>query len=103
MDAELEMTLAGASQFEPETDNGGNMGGSGGGTGQSTMSREDAIELQKNLISDLQLNKQENQLKITKLEKKINRKNIISKLEGTVDYMGDPVTGSYHRGCVHAH
>lgn len=94
MDAELEMTLAGASQFEPETDNGGNMGGSGGGTGQSTMSREDAIELQKNLISDLQLNKQENQLKITKLEKKINRKNIISKLEGTVDYMGDPVTGA---------
>lgn len=58
------------------------------------MSREDAIELQKNLISDLQLNKQENQLKITKLEKKINRKNIISKLEGTVDYMGDPVTGA---------
>lgn len=93
MDAELEMTLAGASQFEPEIDNGGNMGGSGS-TGQTTMSRDEAIELQKNLISDLQLNKQENQLKITKLEKKVNHKNITSKLEGIVDYMGDPVTGA---------
>jgi hypothetical protein len=94
MDAELEMTLAGASQFETEMENGGNMGGSGGGSGQSTMSREDAIELQKNHIADLQLNKQENQLKITKLEKKVNHKNITSKLEGIVDYMGDPVTGA---------
>lgn len=94
MDAEIEMTLAGASQFEPEMDNGGNMGGSGGGSGQPTMSREDAIELQKNHIADLQLNKQENQLKITKLEKKVNHKNITSKLEGIVDYMGDPVTGA---------
>lgn len=94
MDAELEMTLAGASQFETELENGGNMGGSGGGSGQSTMSREDAIELQKNHIADLQLNKQENQLKITKLEKKVNHKNITSKLEGIVDYMGDPVTGA---------
>lgn len=94
MDAELEMTLAGASQFETEIENGGNMGGSGGGSGQSTMSREEAIELQQNLISDLQLNKQENQLNITKLEKKVNNKNITSKLEGIVDYMGDPVTGA---------
>lgn len=95
MDAELEMTLAEASQFQDTTDI--SVGGSSGlvdSGSTTTISREDAIETQKNLIENLQLNKQENQLKITQLQKQLNRQSIASKLEGTVDYVGDPVTGA---------
>lgn len=95
MDAELELTLAGASQFQNTDEiSTGDSGGTVSDGGESAISREDAIETQKNLIENLQLNKQENQLKITKLEKQLNRQSIASRLEGTVDYVGDPVTGA---------
>lgn len=44
----------------------------------------------------MKLDIEENNLKITKLENKIKNKLITSKLDGTVAYIGDEVTGSYN-------
>ena len=60
------------------------------------MSREDAIKIQKNKIASLKLDIEENNLKITKLENKVKNKLVTSKLDGTVAYIGDEVTGSYN-------
>ncbi len=93
MFAETELTLEEASHYE-EDNQGGDDGDPGdGGSPQVTISREEAIKIQKKRIASLKLDLQTSNLNITKLEKKMNNQEIYSKLDGTVAYVGDPVTG----------
>lgn len=92
MYTESEFTLEGASQYEeeeipPEVPD------DGGGT-VSTMTRAEAIKLQKTKIASLKLDIQESDIKIAKLEKKVSRQVVYSKLDGTVAHVGDPLTGT---------
>ena len=88
--AEMEFTLDGASQYEEEEPEIPDIPGGGGES--SALSRAEAIKLWKNRISNLNLDIQESNIKITKLEKKVSQKLITSKLDGTVSSVGDPVT-----------
>ena len=85
-----------ASQFqeEPSDDPGDDFGDGGGdeSASESTMTREEAIKLQQTRIASLKLDIQESELNILKLEKKLNREVIYSKLDGTVTSVGDPLT-----------
>ena len=97
MYAETEFTLDEASKYDKNDDEIPDDSGDGDdGTDGTTMSREDAIKIQKNKIASLKLDIEENNLKITKLENKIKNKLVTSKLDGTVAYIGDEVTGSYN-------
>lgn len=98
MYAETEFTLDGASTYDDTTDDEIPDDGSAGddSTDSSTMSREDAIKIQKNKIASLKLDIEENNLNITKLENKVKNKLVTSKLDGTVAYIGDEATGSYN-------
>ena len=92
--SEVEFSLDGASHYETETppDDGG--GGDAGGDDSSSVSREDAIKTQQKRIASLKLDIRESKLNISKLEKKVKKEVIYSKLEGTVATVGDPVTGT---------
>ena len=97
MYAETEFTLDEASKYDKNDNETPDDSGDGDdGTDGTTMSREDAIKIQKNKIASLKLDIEENNLKITKLENKIKNKLVTSKLDGTVAYIGDEVTGSYN-------
>lgn len=87
---ESEFTLSDAMTYEPEEPE--EPGTPGGGTGTTTVSREEAIKYQQRKIANLKLDIQESNIKIGKLEKKVNRKLISSKLDGVVTYVGDTVT-----------
>ena len=90
MYAETEFTLDEASKYDKNDNEIPDDSGDGDdGTDGTTMSREDAIKIQKNKIASLKLDIEENNLKITKLENKIKNKLITSKLDGTVAYIGD--------------
>ena len=96
MYVETEFTLEDADQYEEEDlppDDGGDDGGDAG-NGASTLSRADAIKIQQNKIQSLKLDIQESDINIRKLEKKVNRQMVYSKLDGTVSYVGDPLTGT---------
>ncbi len=97
MYAETEFTLDDASRYDDDSDDDiPDDGGNGDdGTDSTAMSREDAIKIQKNKISSLKLDIEENNLNITKLENKVKNKLVTSKLDGTVAYIGDEATGSY--------
>ena len=93
--SEVEFTLSEASQYEePLPDDPGDFGGDPGGEepADSTMTREEAIKLQESRISSLELDIQESDIEIAKLEKKLKREVIYSKLDGTVASVGDPLT-----------
>lgn len=96
MYAETEFTLEDADQYEeedlPPEDDGGDYGDYG--DSESTLSRADAIKIQQNKIQTLKLDIQESDINIRKLEKKVSRQMIYSKLDGTVSYVGDPLTGT---------
>lgn len=98
MYAETEFTVDEASKYDDTSDDDiPDDGGDGGDdSGETTMSREDAIKIQKNKIASLKLDIEENNLKITKLENKVKNKLVTSKLDGTVAYVGDAATGSYN-------
>lgn len=90
MYVESEFTLADAMTYEPVVpDEPDEPGGSSGGT---TVSRAEAIKYQERKIAGLKLDIQESDINIGKLEKKVNRKLISSKLDGVVTYVGDTVT-----------
>lgn len=94
MFAETELTIEEASRYEegeipPDEDGGGIGGGSG-----TTLTRDEAIKIQRNRIASLKIDIEESDLKIKKLERKIENREIYSKLDGTIAYIGDPVTGS---------
>ena len=92
--SEVEFSLDGASHYETETppDDGG--GGDAGGDDSSSVSREDAIKTQQKRIASLKLDIRESKLNISKLEKKVKKEVIYSKLDGTVAKVGDPATAA---------
>lgn len=52
------------------------------------------IKIQQTKIDSLKLDIRESKLNIEKLEKKVKKEVIYSKLDGTVAKVGDPVTGA---------
>lgn len=100
MFVELDFTLEGASQYtedvlpeDPSYDDTYVPDGSGGGS--ASISRADAIKAQQTLVQTLELDVRESDLEILKLEKKVSKQVVYSKLDGTVSYVGDPITGTY--------
>lgn len=91
--ASLELTVEEASHYEPEEPEEPDIPGDGGSSSVN-ISRSDAIKLYENRIATLKLDIQESEIKISQLEKKMNRQIIYSKLDGTVTTVGDPVTGT---------
>ena len=95
--SEVEITLADASHYDHDSDddNGGDDGdydGDQGDGGNASISREDAIKIQQNKVESLKLDIRESKLNIEKLEKKVKKEVIYSKLDGTVAKVGDPAT-----------
>ncbi|MDY3017656.1 MAG: hypothetical protein SOR79_10990 [Blautia sp.] len=90
--AEMEYTLEGASHYEEDPDIPDGGGGDGGDQG-TTISRDEAIANQKNKIESLKLDIRESEISITKLEKKVSKEVIYSKIDGVVAKVGDPLTG----------
>ena len=99
MYAETEFTLDDAMKYDDTGDDDEIPDDSGDGddsTDSTTMTREDAIKIQKNKVSSLKLDIEESNLNIIKLENKVKNKLVTSKLDGTVAYIGDEATGSYN-------
>ena len=93
--AEVEFTLADASRYEnDDADNDGSGGGDSTNPAGTTVSRADAIKYQNSKIASLKLDIQESDIKISRLEKKANKKLVSSKLDGTVSYVGDVSSGT---------
>jgi hypothetical protein len=97
MFAEVELTLEDAAQYEEEElptdddtwDYSGDVSSS-----TTTLTRAEAIKIQQTKIASLNLDIQESELNISKLEKKVENKEIYSQLDGTVAYVGDATTGT---------
>ena len=92
--AEMEYTLEGASRYEEDPEIPGDWEGGGGDGEAPTISREEAIKNQKNKIESLKLDIRESEIEISKLEKKVKKEVIYSKLDGVVSNVGDPLTGA---------
>lgn len=91
--SEVEFTLADASHYDHDSDDdAGDDGGDQGDSGNASISREDAIKIQQNKVESLKLDIRESKLNIKKLEKKVKKEVIYSKLDGTVAKVGDPAT-----------
>lgn len=95
--SEVEFTLTDASHYDHDSDddNGdddGDYDGDQGDGGNASISREDAIKIQQNKVESLKLDIRESKLNIEKLEKKVKKEVIYSKLDGTVAKVGDPAT-----------
>lgn len=90
--AEMEYTLEGASQYEPEIPLLPE-GGDPSDIQTPSISREEAIKLQETKVEGLKLDIRESDINIAKLEKKVKNEVIYSKLDGTVSEVGDPLTG----------
>ena len=94
--SEVEFTLADASHYDNDSDDDGDYDGDydgdQGGDGTASISREDAIKIQQNKVESLKLDIRESKLNIEKLEKKVKKEVIYSKLDGTVAKVGDPAT-----------
>lgn len=85
----MDFTLDGAMQYDNGSDDDPVIPDDGGNNnGGSTLSRKEAIRIQKNRIASLQLDIQESEINISKLEKKASRKLITSKLDGIVTTVG---------------
>lgn len=101
MYSETEFTLEGASTFEPDTDEDpDDYGGDDyyDDTYEPSMTRSEAIKLQERRISELELDIKENDLDITKLEKRMKNEMIYSKLDGTVAFEGEAIEGASSQG-----
>ena len=92
--AEMDFTLEGAMQYDKGDEEPDIPGDGGSGGGSSSLSRKEAIKIQKNRIASLELDIQESEIKISKLQKKADRKLITSKLDGIVTTVGDAATGT---------
>lgn len=87
---EMEFTVDDASQYpsdELPDDPGGS--GDGGSDNTTTLTRAEAIKQKQNLIASLKLDIQESDINIAKLEKKVQKEVVYSKIDGTVSYIGD--------------
>ncbi len=92
--SEMDFTLEGAMQYDKGDEEPDIPGDGGSGGGSSSLSRKEAIKIQKNRIASLELDIQESEIKISKLQKKADRKLITSKLDGIVTTVGDAATGT---------
>ena len=92
--AEMDFTLDGAMHYDDGNEDPDIPIDDGGGSGGSSLSRSEAIKIQKNRIASLELDVQESQINISKLEKKASRQLITSKLDGIVTTVGDAATGT---------
>ena len=95
-DSEVEFTLDDASHYDNDQDDdpGDDGGDDSGDGGDSSLTREEAIKIQKTKIDSLKLDIRESKINIEKLEKKVKKQTIYSKLDGTVAKVGDAATGS---------
>lgn len=92
--SEVEFSLEGASQYEEELEYEDYDGSwDNEEISSDSITREEAIKLQKNRITTLELDIRENAINISKLEKKLQNEVICSKLDGIVESVGDPVAG----------
>ena len=92
--AQMDFTLDGAMHYENDNEDPDIPIDNGGGDGSSSLSRSEAIKIQKNRIASLELDVQESEINISKLEKKASRQLITSKLDGIVTTVGDAATGT---------
>ena len=95
-DSEVEFTLDDASHYDNDQDDDpGDDGGDDSGDGRdSSLTREEAIKIQQTKVDSLKLDIRESKINIEKLEKKVKKQTIYSKLDGTVAKVGDAATGS---------
>ena len=95
-DSEVEFTLDDASHYDNDQDDdpGDDGGDDSGDGGDSSLTREEAIKIQQNKVDSLKLDIRESKINIEKLEKKVKKQTIYSKLDGTVAKVGDAATGS---------
>lgn len=95
-DSEVEFTLDGASHYDNDQDGdpGDDGGDDSGDGGDSSLTREEAIKIQQTKVDSLKLDIRESKINIEKLEKKVKKQTIYSKLDGTVAKVGDAATGS---------
>lgn len=95
-DSEVEFTLDGASHYDNDQDDdpGDDGGDDSGDGGESSLTREEAIKIQQTKVFSLKLDIRESKINIEKLEKKVKKQTIYSKLDGTVAKVGDAATGS---------
>lgn len=95
-DSEVEFTLDGASHYDNDQDDdpGDDGGDDSGDGGESSLTREEAIKIQQTKVDSLKLDIRESKINIEKLEKKVKKQTIYSKLDGTVAKVGDAATGS---------
>lgn len=93
-DSEIEYTLDGASQYEDELPDDGGDYDNADDSGNASITRDEAIKIQKSRIQSLSLDIRESKLNISKLEKKVQKETIYSRLDGTVAKVGDSTTSS---------
>ena len=95
-DSEVEFTLDDASHYDNDQDDdpGDDGGDDSGDGGDSSLTREEAIKIQQTKVDSLKLDIRESKINIEKLEKKVKKQTIYSKLDGTVAKVGDAATGS---------
>lgn len=89
-DAEFEYRKEDALTFD--IDLGGGFISGGGST--TTMTRDEAIKAQQNRVDALQIQMKESSLNIDKLEKKVNKKVVYSRLDGIVASAGNSGNGT---------
>ncbi|MDO4650669.1 MAG: efflux RND transporter periplasmic adaptor subunit [Eubacteriales bacterium] len=65
---------------------------------ESTVKREEALKYLDARIKSLKLDIRQSEIDVAKLEKKVNKQTIYSKLDGVVTSVGDPVTGTNETG-----
>lgn len=93
--SEVEFSLDEASHYDDEDDgdyDGDYDEGEEGDT--ASLTREEAIKIQQTKVDSLKLDIRESKLNIEKLEKKVKKQTVYSKLDGSVASVGDPDTGS---------
>lgn len=95
-DSEVEFTLDDASHYDDDQDDdpGYDGGDDSGDGGDSSLTREEAIKIQQTKVDSLKLDIRESKINIEKLEKKVKKQTIYSKLDGTVAKVGDAATGT---------
>lgn len=94
--AEMELTVEDADKYQTEIPEEPEIPSDPGynDNNDTVLTRKEAIKQKENQIASLKLDIQESDINITKLEKKVQKKIIYSKLDGVVAYVGDSLTGT---------
>lgn len=92
--AEVEFTVDDATKYEDENPEDPGDSENPGSNNGSVLTRAEAIKQQQNKIASLKLDIQESDINIAKLEKKVQKQVVYSKIDGIVAYVGDSLTGT---------